>query len=134
MSLNRRLQIVEMMLHEVKQNQVKQQNTMALEFAEQSKILRKIDRLQRRMAAIPARAVRRGQEKISTIEQDDENNADGESQTAQTHVTVHRDLLSKSPQDLFVLWDEYQFGLGGRKPARLFTIAEKGKVSSIYSK
>ena len=45
-----------MLLHEVKQNQVKQQNTMALEFAEQSKILRKIDRLQRRMAAIPARA------------------------------------------------------------------------------
>lgn len=133
---NRRLQRVEMMLHDVKQNQINLQNTMALEFAEQTKMLRKIDRLQRRMAAIPARAIRREQEK-TTIEQDDDNNSEDEGRGnvgASHDAIVPGDLLSRSPPDLYILWDEYQVGLGNRKPARLFTSAERSKVSSIYSK
>ena len=31
------------------------------------------------------------------------------------------------------LWLEYEIGLDGNKPAKLFTIAEKGMVSSLYS-
>jgi hypothetical protein len=42
--------------------------------------------------------------------------------------------LSKCPKDLFILWKEYEFGLEGRKPAKLFTSVEKGMVSSVYSK
>ena len=34
--------------------------------------------------------------------------------------------LAPTPRTLHLLWHEYQFGLKGRKPARLFTAAERG--------
>ena len=40
--------------------------------------------------------------------------------------------LSKCPRDLYVLWAEYEVGLGGNKPARQFTPAERGKVKFKY--
>lgn len=33
--------------------------------------------------------------------------------------------LSPTPRDLLVLWQEYEFGIGGRKPARDFTARER---------
>ena len=41
--------------------------------------------------------------------------------------------LSKNPKTLYVLWQEYQFGVGGRKAAKLFTAEERGKVKYNYS-
>jgi hypothetical protein len=41
--------------------------------------------------------------------------------------------LSKCPRDLYVLWTEYEVGLAGRKPVRLFTAHEQGKVKFKYS-
>ena len=40
--------------------------------------------------------------------------------------------LSRSPKTLFDLWHEYQFGLNGCKPAKDFTLEERGKVKSVY--
>ena len=40
--------------------------------------------------------------------------------------------LLQRPRDLFVLWQEYEFGVGGRKAAKLFTRVEKGKVKFMY--
>ena len=37
-----------------------------------------------------------------------------------------------SPKTLFDLWHEYQFGLNGCKPAKEFTLEERGKVKSVY--
>ena len=130
---NSRLQMVETMLQAVMQNQTNLQNTMVHEFAENSKLLRKIDRLQKRMAAVPAvRATRKGTEKV-TIAQDEDNDDDTVGRNTRT-IHVPQDLLSPCPKDLFTLWKEYEFGLGNRKPARLFTTEERGKVSSIFSK
>ena len=42
--------------------------------------------------------------------------------------------LSRCPRNLYVLWQEYEFGLGGRKPARQFTSAERGRVKFKYSR
>lgn len=129
-----RLQMVETMLQTVTQNQINLQNTMVHEFAEHSKLLRKIDRLQRRLAAVPAvRATRKGTAKV-TIAQDKDNDDDNGRSNITHAMHVPRDLLLPSPKDLYTLWKEYQFGLGNRKPARLFTTEERGKVSSIYSK
>jgi hypothetical protein len=33
---------------------------------------------------------------------------------------------------LFVVWAEYESGVGGNKPARLFTASERGKVRFMY--
>jgi len=38
------------------------------------------------------------------------------------------------PRDLYQLWNEYEFGLGGRKPARQFTAVERGAVKCSYSR
>lgn len=41
--------------------------------------------------------------------------------------------LSKGPRTLFNLWQEFQFGLNGNKPARLFTSHERGQNRATYS-
>lgn len=42
--------------------------------------------------------------------------------------------LMNCPRDLYVLWQEYQHGIGGRKAARLFTPSERGRVKFKYSR
>ena len=41
--------------------------------------------------------------------------------------------LMRNPKMLEFLWDEYQNGIGGRKPAREFTQAERGRCKAVYS-
>ena len=40
--------------------------------------------------------------------------------------------LMSNPKDLYILWQEYKFGVGGRKPAQKFTASERGKVKHKY--
>ena len=40
--------------------------------------------------------------------------------------------LSRLPKTLHALWQEYEFGSPGKKPARDFTPAERGKVKHTY--
>jgi hypothetical protein len=42
-------------------------------------------------------------------------------------------VLSKKPADLYVLWREYEFGIGNNKAARDFTAHERGIVTVKYS-
>ena len=37
-------------------------------------------------------------------------------------------ILSPNPQSLYLLWEEYENGIGGRKAALLFSREERGKV------
>ena len=41
--------------------------------------------------------------------------------------------LCKNPKKLNVLWDEWEFGVGGRKPAKSFNSIERGASKSVYS-
>jgi hypothetical protein len=40
--------------------------------------------------------------------------------------------LSKYPKTLYVLWQEYEFGLEGNKPAKMYTPAERGANKCSY--
>ena len=40
--------------------------------------------------------------------------------------------LSSHPRTLLLLWHEYLFGLEGNKPARNFTVSERGRVRFKY--
>ena len=43
--------------------------------------------------------------------------------------------LMPNPKSLFDLWDEYDLnGVGGRKPARLFSQTERGRVKYKYTR
>ncbi len=41
--------------------------------------------------------------------------------------------LSARPKNLYDLYHEYEFGLGGSKPAKMFTSAERGACRFTYS-
>ena len=41
-------------------------------------------------------------------------------------------VLSPHPRTLYEVWDEYNNGIGGRKPAREFSSQERGKVKYKY--
>ena len=47
-------------------------------------------------------------------------------------VANERALLNASPKSLHTLWLEYQHGIGCRKPAKLFTPVERGRVKHEY--
>lgn len=41
--------------------------------------------------------------------------------------------LCSSPKNLHVIWTEWEFGIGGNKPAKNFTPSERGRVKCVYS-
>jgi hypothetical protein len=53
---------------------------------------------------------------------------------AEEDDAVHRSLrtLKKNPKCLHTLWMEYEFGLGGKKPAKMFTASERGRCKYLY--
>ena len=61
------------------------------------------------------------------------NNANGNNNNNNNNNNNHNAAtLSPNPRTLHVLWQEYEFGIGGRKAARLFTAAERGRVKYSY--
>ncbi len=53
----------------------------------------------------------------------------GRSNESEVH---HSANLCHCPKNLHVLWAEYESGVGGNKPARLFNKTERGKVRFKY--
>jgi hypothetical protein len=45
---------------------------------------------------------------------------------------AHGSTLSPNPRSLYLLWEEYDNGIGGRKAARLFSREERGKVKNKF--
>jgi hypothetical protein len=64
------------------------------------------------------------------------NANDGEHQNNNNNENDHAPefmaTLAPHPRNLHVLWQEYEYGIGGRKPAKDFTAAERGKVKYGY--
>jgi hypothetical protein len=76
----------------------------------------RLNRNIRRIAVQPAQQVR-----AMNVENENDNAGDN-------YVST----LSPTLRTLYILWQEYEFWIGGRKPARLFTPAERGKVKYSY--
>jgi hypothetical protein len=53
---------------------------------------------------------------------------------APNHAPALASTLSPNPRTLYILWDEYEQGIGGRKAARQFTRQERGKVKHKYTR
>jgi hypothetical protein len=65
---------------------------------------------------------------VQRVRREENNNHDQTGMEAVPFVAT----LSPHPRDLFTLWQEYEFGIGGRKPARQFTVGERAKVKFKY--
>jgi hypothetical protein len=46
--------------------------------------------------------------------------------------TPYNVTLSDNPRDLYVLWEEYEFGINGRKASKRFSVRERGQVKYKY--
>ena len=58
--------------------------------------------------------------------------SDGDETEAEEVIGRMQARLSRCPKTLFDLWHEYQFGLSGCKPAKEFTLIERGKAKSVF--
>jgi len=106
------------------------QNQQRIEFDRQAERERRNDRLLRRVANFPL--VRRRRDNTNTTNEESEGEAENQSHINQQ---LRPDAtLSKCPRDLYLLWQEYEHGLDGRHAAKTFSEAEKGRVTSSYSK
>lgn len=74
----------------------------------------------RRIAVQPARPIGRNA-RAAAIESTEDTNEAGP-----------RATLSPHPRSIHTLWQEYEFGIGGRKAAKDFTAAERGRVKYNY--
>ena len=85
---------------------------------------------------------------IGGVDDDDDDDDGGDGDDGDDGVVAARPLLRsrrnrpsipyattlcKCPKTLHVLWTEYEFGIGGRKAAKLFNASERGRVQFNYS-
>lgn len=61
------------------------------------------------------------------------SSAAGGTEINTNNAIPYESTLCKCPKSLHVLWQEYEFGVGGRKPAKLFSARERGRVKFNYS-
>lgn len=80
----------------------------------------------RRIAMIPFARVRQQQQEGNN---NDNNNGPPNVNVADFNPNA---TLSPHPRSLHQLWAEYMFGIGGRKPAKDFTTAERGRCKYKY--
>lgn len=66
-------------------------------------------------------AVRAGRGNVAVTDDDDD-----EYPRLTARTLAYESTLSKCPRDLYQLWEEYAFGIEGRKAARKFTRQERG--------
>lgn len=90
----------------------------------------------RRIALQPARRVGSINNNSGSNQQDGGDNANHSA--APRHEDGHPDYsaatLSPNPRTLYILWQEYHNGIGGRKAAHLFTPQERGRNKFKYSR
>jgi hypothetical protein len=61
------------------------------------------------------------------------NNSNEEAGAAAVrNETLYAHTLSPNPRTLYILWEEYENGIGGRMAASLFTSQERGRVKHKY--
>ena len=60
------------------------------------------------------------------------NNNEEAGAAAVRNETLYAHTLSPNPRTLYILWEEYENGIGGRTAASLFTSQERGRVKHKY--
>ena len=81
-------------------------------------------------AAFPVVHVQQHQQQAVAAGHPNENDGRGEIEEV---PIPYECTLSPKPQNLFELWQEYEHGIGGRKPAKNFSQFKRGQVKTIYT-
>ena len=91
----------------------------------------------KRIAMIPTIRAHSVRNRRSTIMSEEDTGAGSTNEVSTSSTTDQGSIpyeltLCRCPKSLHVLWQEYEFGVGGRKPAKLFTSTERGRVKFNY--
>ena len=105
---------------------VSESHTLELEkFTEIQRTLRRIERLVKDVARMPARRISGGVDRNTTdrgtVVRVGAANAQGQD--------IRPATLCRNPKTLSILWEEYLNGIGGRLPAQQFTREQRGVLS-----
>ena len=65
--------------------------------------------------------------------QQQEAEESGVTQQQQEEAAMAPTNMCRSPTNLHVLWTEWEFGIGGNKPAKKFKPSEQARVKCLYS-
>ena len=95
------------------------QNNHAGHYQEVLKKLKKMDTNLKRNAVMPAQQIR-------------SQRVEGQGGGSNESEMAHPANLCSCPKNWYVLWAEYESGVGGNKPAKLFNKAERGKLRLKY--
>lgn len=76
----------------------------------------------------PRRQGQQGQQENN----DDNSNPSNDIIDDNFNIIPFTSTLCTKPRDLFQLWEEYEFGVGGRKAAKRFSTRERGRVKYKY--
>lgn len=96
-------------------------------------ILNNLNTSIRRLAMVPVARPRIRTTTVNTVVATTATTTDSIIENDENVAPAYENTLCKCPKTLYVLWQEYELGIGGRKPARLFNASERGKVKYNYS-
>lgn len=123
------VQIMFSKLHQMEKAMKENKESLELKIDRQTTELRtemnRIGRNVQRLALLPAH---RAQTNNNAPEQLDVVNNGNE----QAQEVAFATTLSSNPKDLYTLWQEYEFGIDGRKPAKDFNATEQGQVKHKF--
>lgn len=78
--------------------------------------------------------VRRVNNNVNNNNNNENDDNDDNNNDTNRQQDLYAGTLSKHPKNLYFLWNEYQFGLEGRKAARKFSIKERGRNRFTYNR
>jgi len=133
-------QLTELM-HSINQLQASGQQNKAT-WQKMAALTRKVGQMNTDMqqfAAFPVVCLPAQQQQLDVIAAPDHNddnmddNMDGNNGAAATMIPFEC-MQSQKPRNLYYLWNEYEYGIGGRMATKYFTRHKRGWVKSTYTK
>ena len=91
-----------------------------------SKKLKYISDTMNRFAAIPATLSKTRYLNLTTTNLSNPSSPSHPSYSTGVEAEKNRAKLVRNPKSLYILWNEYEFGIGGRRPAKSFSKEERG--------
>ena len=138
--LKDQVRILSSKVHSLRQVNEELKNEVKLFKVSTNSLLQQVNTSIRRLANVPVARPRVIQQVrvVPDVAGDDngtvagagEDTNDGEGNIERNSYNT---TLTKCPKSLHVLWREWEFGIGGRKAAKLFNSQERGRVKYNYS-
>ena len=119
---DRQIHYMNSLLMHLRQDHAEIRTELARNYERQNRVLQVLNRNIRQLMRNP----------LLSHNQERSRNDNNEMQHEMQQTNSNNAALSNMPRTLHELWNEYEFGLGERKPAKKITLKERGKCRYTY--